>query len=182
MSIPKNATQVFKGIIFDAYHWEQKMFDGSTKMFEMLKRKGSVQILPIIGNKTMIVRESQPNMPERYGLVGGQMNDTEKPLESAQREMKEETGFIAKNWELFRERTVSTKIDWTITTFIAKNCEKIVEPSPESGERIAPLLVSFDEFMEIILDPDFRSKDLTLDILTMHYKGQLEEFKKKLFG
>ncbi len=38
MKIPPNAKRVFKGIIFDVYQWQQKMFDGSKETFEMLKR------------------------------------------------------------------------------------------------------------------------------------------------
>lgn len=182
MPIPKNAQRVFKGIIFDTYQWEQKMFDGSTETFEMLKRPGSVQILPIIDDKILIIKEEQPNDGgERFGLIGGQENNNEDPLVAAQREMLEEVGYSSEQWELWHTKNLYTRIDWTVSTFIAKNCVKSAEPNLDPGEKISPLLVSFDEFMEIILDKNFRSKDLTLDILTMYYRGKLEEFKKLLF-
>lgn len=181
MPIPKSAKKVFKGVIFDTYQWEQKMFDGSTETFEMLKRPSSTQVLPIIGDKIMIVKETQPNYPERYGLVGGQQEGNENPLDAAQREMLEEVGFSSKQWELWQTKNLYTRIDWTISTFIARDCKKTAEPNLDPGEKITPILVSFDEFMEIIVDPNFRSKDLTLDILTLHYQGKLNEFKKMLF-
>lgn len=181
MPIPKKAKKVFEGIVFDTYQWEQKMFDGSIEIFEMLKRPHSTQVLPVIGEKIMVVREEQPNASERYGLVGGQQNKDEQPLEAAKREMLEETGYTSKQWKLWKTENLYTRIDWTISTFIAKECTKIKEQSLDPGEKITPLLVSFDEFMEIILDPNFRSKDITLDILTLHYQGKLDEFKKMLF-
>ncbi len=181
MPIPKDAKKVFEGIIFDAYHWDQKQFDGSVKTFEMLRRPGSVQILPIIEDKIIIVKETQPTYPERYGLVGGQQDKDEQPLNAAKREMLEEIGYASEQWELLATKNLYTRIDWTIQTFIARECKKIAEQNLDPGEKITPMLVSFDEFMEIIIDPNFQSKDLSLDILTLYYKGQLEEFKKMLF-
>jgi len=182
MPIPKEAQLVFKGKIFDVYQWEQEMFDGSKETFEMLRRANSVQILPIIGNKIMIAEEEQPNMPKRLGVIGGQQEQNETPLKAAKREMIEETGYTSKKWKLFKKRNLYQKMDWTISCFIAKNCTKTHEPQNDVGEKITPLMVSFDEFMDIIVTPEFRSKDITLDILTLHYQRKLEEFKKMLFS
>jgi len=33
--VPEEAKLVFKGIIYDVYQWEQKMFDGTFSTFEM---------------------------------------------------------------------------------------------------------------------------------------------------
>ncbi len=182
MPIPKNAKKVFEGIIFDIYQWEQEMFNGSTATFEMLKRPYGTQVLPIVGDKILVVKEQQPNMSEQYGLVGGQHEKDETALDAIQREMLEEVGYSSEQWELWKTKNLYTRIDWTVSTFIARDCKKTSEPRLDPGEKITPLLVSFDEFMEIILDPNFRSKDLTLDILTLHYTGKLDEFKKMLFS
>jgi hypothetical protein len=45
MPIPEHAKKVFAGKTFDVYHYEQKMFDGSTQIFEKLKRNHSVDII-----------------------------------------------------------------------------------------------------------------------------------------
>lgn len=182
MPIPHNAQLVFKGKIFDVYQWEQTMFDGSTETFEMLRRTNSVQILPIIGDKIIIAEEEQPNMSKRYGVIGGQVDAGETSLQAAQREMIEETGYTSPEWSLFRERNLYQKMDWTVSCFIAKNCTKTHEPQNDVGEKITPRMVSFDEFMDIIVTPDFRSKDITLDILRLHYQGKITEFKKILFS
>ncbi len=183
MQIPENAKKVFEGIIFDTYQWKQKQFDGSVQTFEMLTRPNTVQILPIVGDKILVVQEEQPNDGrEFFGLVGGQENKGEQSLTAAIREMKEEVGYTSETWELWKTKNLYTRIDWTVSTFIARNCKKTLEPHLDPGEKITPLLVSFDEFMEIITDPGFRSKDLTLDILILQYQNKLDEFKKMLFS
>jgi len=59
--IPENAEQVFKGQIFDVYHWRQEMFDGSTETFEMLKRPDTIKIIAIKDKKIVILEEEQPD-------------------------------------------------------------------------------------------------------------------------
>jgi hypothetical protein len=46
--IPENAKLAFKGIIFEVWQWEQKMFDGSIEIFERIWRSPSVNILAIV--------------------------------------------------------------------------------------------------------------------------------------
>lgn len=53
MKIPEDAKLVFKGVIFDVYQWEQEMFDGTYETFEAIKRVGTVQIIPTIGDKAL---------------------------------------------------------------------------------------------------------------------------------
>ena len=38
--IPPEAKCVFRGKIFDVYQWPQRLYDGSTATFEMLRRRG----------------------------------------------------------------------------------------------------------------------------------------------
>ena len=55
------------------------------------------------------------------------------------------------------------------------------EQNLDAGEKIILKPVNFKNFMNIITDENFRSQDLTTDILKMKYFGKLEKFKKKLF-
>ena len=40
--IPPDAKRVFKGKIFEAYQWEQELYDGTKTIFEKLARDDSV--------------------------------------------------------------------------------------------------------------------------------------------
>jgi ADP-ribose pyrophosphatase len=71
MKIPKEAKLVFKGVIFDVYQWQQKMFDGSFETFEMLKRPNTVEIIATQGDKILLSHQSQPNKKDFLSLFGG---------------------------------------------------------------------------------------------------------------
>jgi hypothetical protein len=43
------------------YHWEQEMFDGSTKIFEKLKRNDTVDIIALSQDgEIFVLEEKQP--------------------------------------------------------------------------------------------------------------------------
>src|SRR5258708_26560324 len=92
MKIPKVAKQVFKEQIFQVYQWQQKMFDGSFKTFEKIKRQDTVVIIPIVGNKIVILKQKQPNTGWYYSEPSGRMDKAnESPKAAALRELLEET-------------------------------------------------------------------------------------------
>jgi len=50
---------VFKGVVFDVYQWEQKMFDGSYEIFEKLKRKDTAMVIPIKKDGKIIITKQE---------------------------------------------------------------------------------------------------------------------------
>ena len=61
--------KVFEGVRFDVYQRDQKIFDGTTTTFEMVKRKDAVQIIAIVGNKILVPQERHPHRTtSKYGL------------------------------------------------------------------------------------------------------------------
>src|SRR3990167_11506494 len=102
-SIPPQARRVFKGKIFEVYQWEQKMFDHTTETFEMIKRPNTIQIAPTMNGKILTTREQQPGRPVReFGLYGGRGEEGEEPIDTAKRELLEESGMESDHWELWK--------------------------------------------------------------------------------
>lgn len=182
MKIPPQAKRVFQGEIFELYQWEQKMYDGSTKTFEMLKRPDTVQVIPVVEKKIWLADEQQPDYKRGVGMFGGGVREGEDPLATAKRELLEEAGLGSDDWQLFKTYELHYKIDWTIYYYIARDCRKIHEPKLDAGERIAAREISFEEFMETVTSPEFRAGDFTSDMLRLQIAGRLDEFKKKLWG
>lgn len=183
MRIPKQAKQVFKGVIFDVYQWQQKMFDGSFATFEMLKRPDAVRVIAVRGDKIILNQEKQPAGKKELGTFGGRVDEGETPLACAKRELLEEVGMKSDDWKLLsKEEFYPEKMDFTVYTFIARNCKKVQEPTEDPGEKIKTVAVNFNKFIKIILDKKSpMTKQFALRILRMKYSGELNKFKQKLF-
>lgn len=184
MKIPKQAKRVYKGEIFEAYQWPQKMFDGSTETFEMIKRPDTVQIIPTIADKILMAKEEQPTQKRTFSFLGGRVDEGEDAMTAAKRELLEETGMVAKKWTLLKTEMPVTKMDWTVYYFIANDCVKITEPNLDPGEKIKTFKVSFEKMVEQIAKLNSWNNKFTCDILRMQIKGKTElaKFKKKIFS
>lgn len=184
MKLPEKAQKVFTGKIFDVYQWDQTLYDGSTAVFEMLKRPNTLQVIAVQDGKIAITYEEQPTKGPFYSLIGGRQDEGETPLEGAKRELLEESGLVSDYWVLYKTYMPYTKIDWEIYTFIARNCKKVNEQSLDGGEKITIQSVTFEEFVETIFSEKFYGREIAYDLMQMMYREpeKLEEFKKQLFG
>lgn len=173
--LPPDAKMVFKGVLFEVWQWEQKMYDGTVRTFERLKRPNTVEVIAVVGDKILIQNQEQPDSGEFISMPGGRCDPGEEPETSAMRELLEETGYISDDWELLSEEMPSGKMEWTLYNFVARNCIKKQEPEPESGEKINSRLVTFDELLQLSDDPNFRSTG----IRTLLWRARLNENKKQ---
>jgi len=181
--MPADAKMVYKGKIFEVWQWQQEMFDGTTETFERLRRQNTALVIATVGDKILIQDEQQPNTNVFPSLPGGRCDWNEDPLEAAKRELLEETGYISDDWIPWQEIDPVGKIEWTIYTFIARNCTFKQEPHLEAGEKITPRLIDFDEFLMLSDNPLFLEKQLVEYLLRVRLDPQKkEEFRKLLFG
>ena len=182
MKLPKQAKKIFTGIIFDVYHWPQKMYDGTTKTFEMIKRPNTVQILATSGTDIFICKQIQPHHKKYlYSLFGGRVDKGETALQAAKRELLEESGLVSKDWELIKTYEPHNEIDWTIHFYIARNCQKISEQNLDSGEKIIIKKINFDEFCSLLIDQKISAINLAFEVLKLKSENKLDLLKNKLF-
>ena len=181
--IPANAKLVFRGKLFDVYQWRQRMFDGSYQTFEKLKRVDTVMVVPTTSQgKIILIDEEQPGRGSFLSAVGGRVEQGESVLDTAKRELLEETGHEAYEFSLWDAVQPVSKIDWAVYTFIAKGSTKVSDPKPDAGEKITPRFVSFDEFINLVSESEFRDREITLKLLNEGFKlsgGETEVAKLK---
>lgn len=180
--IPENAKKVFEGILFDVYQWEQKLFDGSTTTFEMIKKEGSSQVLAIKDNKIILLKEEQPHKGKFTSLPGGKIEKGETPEQNAKKELLEELGMTCEELTLWETSNWGTTINWPTHYFIAKNCKKVSDLNLDAGEKIQAYEVSFDELFEETEKKEFRNKGFSNILFRIqHTPGEKEKFRKLLF-
>lgn len=150
--IPEQAEKVFSGKIFDVYQWPQKMFDGSTATFEMLRRPDTVIFLAITGDKIIFIREQQPGRAEYTRLPGGRVDLGEDWLTAVKRECAEEIGMTFDQWRLVNVRQPVAKIEWFVATYIATGLTAEQAVEHDAGERITSVPMTFEEAKTCVAD------------------------------
>lgn len=141
------------------------MFDGTTDVFEMLKRPDTITVICIKNDKIVILDEEQPGHLF-YGLPGGRHDvEGETELDAAKREVREETGLIFKNWKLVDVKQRESKIDWFMYTFVAWDIQEELEPEVHPGEKIIVQELNIQEAIRLADHP--KTRHIPKDILQL---------------
>lgn len=147
--IPPHAERVFKGVIFDVWQWQQKMFDGSFATFEMLKRPDTTVAICVRGDKIVVLEEEQPHYGKRVGLPGGRADvEGEDELVAIKREVVEETGMRYRNWKLVHATQHWSKIDHFVYIFVATDFADQIDPNIDVGEKITVTEMTHADFIQ----------------------------------
>jgi ADP-ribose pyrophosphatase len=95
-----SSRKVFDGELLHVYQDQARLRDGKVKVREYIAHPGAVVIIPLLANGELVL-ERQHRYPlhrDFYELPAGKIDSGEDPLLCAQRELLEETGYIAKSW------------------------------------------------------------------------------------
>lgn len=155
MRIPPKAQKVFQGVIFSVYQWDQEMFDGSKKTFEIVARNGGVDSIVVDGDRILLMWQEQPTKPLFPSFPGGGIEEGENALQAVQRELLLETGYRASEWKVLREYHGGQKMYFPETVFVARGVEKVQDAHPDAGEKIRCEWVDFDTFLQLSRQVNF---------------------------
>lgn len=181
--LPDHAKKVFKGIVFDVYQWEQELFDGTKAVYEKIKRPDTAAVFPILPDgRILLLEQVQAGTGTYISAPGGRVDEGEDVLAAAKRELLEETGYAADEWQLWHAVQPSTKVEWVIYTFIAKGLKKVADLELDPGEKVKPKIVTFDELLDLASHKDFSETELVPILLQAKFIPEKKEELKKLFG
>jgi len=181
--LPDHARKVFSGKIFDVYQWDQVMYDGTTRVFEKIKRLDTVVVIPVLDDGTiLLIEQEQPGTKVYISACGGHIEPGEDVLDAAKRELLEEVGYHADEYVLWKAIMPSTKTDQVTFYFIAKGCKKVAEQELDGGEKITTKQVTFNEFLQLARKERFMEKEPIADLYEALLDPEQYAKTKELFS
>ncbi|MCL2440057.1 MAG: NUDIX hydrolase [Alphaproteobacteria bacterium] len=152
----------FKGVFWKIYQWEQEMFDGSVKTFERAVRPSYVGVIAEADGRILYCKQEQPGSAPFLAVFGGGVDEGDEPLQTAKRELLEESGYASDDWTLLStNRMLAKRMDFTVYIYLARGCKKVAQQNLDAGEKIEILSASIDEFVDLIGRPEWREKTIT---------------------
>ena len=121
-----SSQQVYHGRLLQVNEDEVTLPDGSHARREYVLHPGAALILPVFDDGSVLLERQfrYPAGAHFYELPAGKLEPDEPPLETARRELQEETGYVAAEWrELGRVHPCVGYSNETIDFFLARKLE-----------------------------------------------------------
>lgn len=170
--IMKEKRVLFESKIFRLIEKDMEFASGDTETWEVVefKGRGGARMAAITNNNEIVFVREYRGAAERYvlRLPTGLIEDGEEPLRAAQRELREETGFEAKNITLLKklESTSGYYKGAPISIFIATNLAKARETSREIGEQgMEVKLIPLEEAFSMAENAEFEDVETNYAVL-----------------
>src|SRR5262245_1854973 len=142
--------------------------DGQSASLQYVKHPGSVAILPLLDDGCIcLIRSRRLTVNETLIEVpAGTREPNEAPLETARRELAEETGYRAESFEeliaYFPSPGVLSERMWI---YIAKGLTE-GPPAREANEEIENLIISYDDALAMVDRREIQDGKTILALLT----------------
>jgi len=142
----------YRGRLLKVNEDEVSLPDGSTALREYVLHPGAAIILPVFDDGSVLLERQfrYPLGQHFYELPAGKLEADEPPLETAKRELLEETGYLAGEWrELGRFHPCIGYSDEQIDFFLARKLE-FKGAQPDEGEFLETLRMPLAETLDWI--------------------------------
>ena len=149
-----SSERVFDGALLKVHRDAVRLPDGSSAAREYIRHPGAVAIVPLFDDGRVLL-ERQFRYPHRREFIevpAGKLEPGEPPLQTARRELLEETGYVAQEWT--RLGVIHTAIAYTdeaIDLFLARGLTER-QRKLDQGEFLEVLTVEFAEAIAMIRD------------------------------
>lgn len=160
-------SRVFDGSFLKVHRDTVRLPDGSEGGREYIRHPGAVAIVALFEDGSVLL-ERQYRYPSRREFIeipAGKLEPGEPHLDTAKRELLEETGYVAAEWT--RLGVIHTAIAYTdeaIELFLAKKLTK-TEAKLDAGEFLETMVVPFDEAVAMVRDGRISDSKSVIGIL-----------------
>jgi len=168
--MPDDEQTILKGRRFTVVEKTVTRADGQVASVQYVKHPGSVAILPLLDDgRVCLIRSRRLTVNETLIEVpAGTREPNENPLETARRELIEETGYRATSFdELVSYYPSPGVLSERISIFVAKGLTA-GQHAREANEEIENLVVSWDEALAMIDSREIQDGKTIVAVLTYH--------------
>ena len=135
---------------------EELLIDGHTYPYSFSEMKDSVCILPICEDKIVLISEYRQSLGRRLvEFPAGAVEEGERPLDAAVRELVEETGYEAVEMLELGCYPISPGTSSMMVHLFAADCKKSIGQMLDKTEDIAVTKVEQSEFDRMIEEGEF---------------------------
>jgi ADP-ribose pyrophosphatase len=148
-------------VIFKSrFDWVVNPRNGTTLKAIVLETRDWVNVVARTADDKLVVVSQYRFGNGRMSLEvpAGLVDPGETPLQAAQRELKEETGYVAREWQpLGWSYANPAFLNNRAHTFLAGGLERIGDPSPEESEDLAVAELTLAEIRQAIREERMRN-------------------------
>jgi ADP-ribose pyrophosphatase len=145
---------VFDGNLLKVRRDVVRLPDGSQGAREYIRHPGAVAIVALFDDGNVLLERQfrYPQGREFIEIPAGKLEPGEPHLETAKRELLEETGYVAEEWaRLGVLHTAIAYTDEAIDLFVARKLTK-KQRNLDAGEFLETLVMPFDEAIAMVRD------------------------------
>ena len=147
--------RVFDGVLLKVHRDVVRLPDGTQGVREYVKHPGAVAVVPLFDDGRILLERQfrYPTHQEFIEVPAGKLEPNEPHLDTAKRELLEETGYSAGEWmRLGVMHTSIACMDEAIDLFLARKLTKVRSAQLDAGEFVETLIVPFDEAITMVKD------------------------------
>ena len=144
---------VFDGKLLRVHRDVVRLPDGSQGAREYIRHPGAVAVVPLFDDRSVLLERQfrYPHGREFIEVPAGKLDPGEPHLDTAKRELLEETGYSAAQWtRLGAIHTAIAYTDEAIEIFLAKKLRKERAAQLDAGEFVETLIVPFDDAIAMV--------------------------------
>lgn len=158
---------IFSAVLFKVEECTLKQKNGKTNIHHNAIRRPTVSVFPVDNSYKLYLVSQYRYLLQKTTLeaTAGFIHKGESSLEAAKRELKEETGLVAKEWkELSVVETSASVFNGQYHIFLAKDL-KLKETDFDEDEEITLVKISLEDAIRKVIDGEINHASSMIGIL-----------------